>query len=821
MEIEIEPKILQYMGKNEVTEKLREMRNRNQTRLHLNLSSIREYSEDLYKYIITFPSKAIPMFESELKSLVKERIERPDSQKSKYIDKSLIIQEPELIYRITFEGMFGKNMVTPRGLNATLTNQLVCVQGIVTRMSIVRPKLINSAHYCDDTKSGFFKEYVDQFSLSNNVSKNMINQTDPSYITNIIPTKDINNNPLSFEYGYSIFRDFQILLVQEPPERTPVGQLPRSVEVILEDDLVDKIKPGDRVQLVGLFKCVPIKTTISSGLFRTVILASQINSITAEAEALKISGYELTQIKNIAKREDCLALLADSLAPSIYGNDEIKKACILQLLGGYEKNLENGTHLRGDINLLLIGDPSTAKSQFLRHMISISPNAINTTGRGSSGVGLTAAVVIDKDTGERHLEAGAMVLGDRGLVCIDEFDKMNDLDRVAIHEVMEQQTVTIAKAGIHCSLNARCSVLAAANPIYGEYQKDLSASKNIGLPDSLLSRFDLVFIVLDEESSELDRLIADRVVRNHMYPADTPTLLSVLDEKIIEADISNDNPNELTEEIFEKHNPVLHGKIKKDILKKSFLKKYIQYAKVGPNKAPPCLSDEAALYISNCWSKLRNFDEENDSNFRAVPITVRTLETLIRLSTAHAKIRLAKSVNQEDCEAAMELMNYALFHEKKENMNFVEMNDSEDNAEKQGSKVSKQSRKSNEKKHNYIVENENEVENRASKGKEGKKSKTKQLAKENEKIDQLFESKLSVEAVITEEQMKYVRKVIIDVIKRQGKEANIDQVWNEIEKSPNYKTYCSDKSVLFDIIIALDRDSKIFYSHESKEIFLL
>ena len=820
MEIEIEPKILQYMGKNEVTEKLREMRNRNQTRLHLNLSSIREYSEDLYKYIITSPSKAIPMFESELKSLVKERIERPDSQKSKYIDKSMIIQEPELIYRITFEGMFGKNMVTPRGLNATLTNQLVCVQGIVTRMSIVRPKLINSAHYCDETKSGFFKEYVDQFSLNNNVSKSMI-QTDSSYITNIIPTKDINNNPLSFEYGYSIFRDFQILLVQEPPERTPVGQLPRSVEVILEDDLVDKIKPGDRVQLVGVFKCVPIKTTTSSGFFRTVILASQINSITAEAEALKISGYELTQIKNIAKREDCLALLADSLAPSIYGNDEIKKACILQLLGGYEKNLENGTHLRGDINLLLIGDPSTAKSQFLRHMISISPNAINTTGRGSSGVGLTAAVVIDKDTGERHLEAGAMVLGDRGLVCIDEFDKMNDLDRVAIHEVMEQQTVTIAKAGIHCSLNARCSVLAAANPIYGEYQKDLSASKNIGLPDSLLSRFDLVFIVLDEESSELDRLIADRVVRNHMYPADTPTLLSVLDEKIIEADISNDNPNELTEEIFEKHNPVLHGKIKKDILKKSFLKKYIQYAKVGPNKAPPCLSDEAALYISNCWSKLRSFDEENDSNFRAVPITVRTLETLIRLSTAHAKIRLAKSVNQEDCEAAMELMNYALFHEKKENMNFVEMNNSEDNAEKQGSKVSKQSRKSNEKKHNYIVENENEVENRASKGKEGKKSKTKQLAKENEKIDQLFESKLSVEAVITEEQMKYVRKVIIDVIKRQGKEANIDQVWNEIEKSPNYKTYCSDKSVLFDIIIALDRDSKIFYSHASKEIFLL
>jgi DNA replication licensing factor MCM3 len=320
----------------------------------------------------------------------------------------------------------------------------------------------------------------------------------------------------------------------------------------------------------------------------------------------------------------------------------------------------------------MVGDPSTAKSQMLRFVLNTAPLAIATTGRGSSGVGLTAAVTTDKDTGERRLEAGAMVLADRGVVCIDEFDKMSDVDRVAIHEVMEQQTVTIAKAGIHTTLNARCSVVAAANPIYGQYDVHKDPHRNIALPDSLLSRFDLLFVVTDDSDERRDRLISEHVLRMHRYlqpgvEEGTPAVENIDQHLDVGGDVEESRVTETP--VFEKFNPLLHGGVtttsgrgsnkRKEVLSIAFVKKYIQYAK---SRIHPTLTKGAADYIVSVYASLRNDDLANNQR-RTSPLTARTLETLIRLSTAHAKSRLATTVTERDAMAAEELLRFALFKE--------------------------------------------------------------------------------------------------------------------------------------------------------------
>lgn len=573
--------------------------------------------------------------------------------------------------KVALSGPVGAAPLSPRGLNSSSLRQLVCVEGVATKVSAIKPKVVKSVHYCESTKVHQDRLYVDatdpQLGLppvdesGREIPDRLINITSTVY-----PTKDKDGNPLETEFGLSEYKDHQTVTLQEMPERAPMGQLPRSVELVLDHDLVDKVKPGDRVMIVGVYRALQVSgqgQASTSGVFKTVVLVNNVHILGRDSNQLTFSPQDVRTIKELGQRKDILSILGRSISPSIHGHSVIKEALALQLLSGCEKNLKNGTHLRGDINVLMVGDPSTAKSQLLRSAMMIAPLAVSTTGKGSSGVGLTAAVTSDPDTNERRLEAGAMVLADRGLVCVDEFDKMGENDRVAIHEAMEQQTVTIAKAGIHASLNARCSVLAAANPVFGQYDRSRRIQENIGLPDSLLSRFDLLFVVLDQMDPETDRKIANHVIRGHRY---RPEHGSAGHDSDYDDDDSDDemddeqrvhsvwqrNRHSSRQAAFSEEDP--HSD---DILQHEFLRKYLHFAKT---RKRPELTDGAREFIANRYAEMRCRQDE-----RTLPVTARTLETVIRLASAHAKARLSDFVEAEpDCEIAMDILSYALYHEK-------------------------------------------------------------------------------------------------------------------------------------------------------------
>jgi DNA replication licensing factor MCM3 len=630
------------------------MLNRDLRRLTVSIDEIRAHSRELADGLLNLPFEYSQAFDRALYEIVQTLRNRATRD----------VQE-DVPYYCAYVGSFGEYSCNPRTLSSAYLNHMVSIEGIVTKCSLVRPKVVKSVHW-NETKSTFhFREYQDQ------------TMTMGASSSSVYPTQDPDGNPLVTEYGYCTYRDHQTISIQEMPERAPAGQLPRGVDVIMDDDMVDRVKPGDRIQLVGVYRSLGNRNAgTGSSTFKTLLLANNVILLSSKSGGgiaqATITDTDIRNINKVSKQRRVFDLLSQSLAPSIYGHDYIKKAILLMLLGGMEKNLENGTHLRGDINILMVGDPSTAKSQLLRFVLNTAPLAIATTGRGSSGVGLTAAVTSDKETGERRLEAGAMVLADRGVVCIDEFDKMSDIDRVAIHEVMEQQTVTIAKAGIHTSLNARCSVIAAANPIYGQYDTHKDPHKNIALPDSLLSRFDLLFIVTDDIEDVRDRQVSEHVLRMHRYrQPGTEEGAVVREQQTQTLGVGLEEAGEANKpsEVYEKYNVMLHAGVtvtmgrgsqrRVEVLSIPFIKKYIQYAK---QRIKPILTKGASDVIVAAYSGLRN-DEMEGNQRKTSPMTARTLETLIRLATAHAKSRLSNRVEEKDARVAEGILRFALFKE--------------------------------------------------------------------------------------------------------------------------------------------------------------
>ncbi|MCJ1294561.1 MCM DNA helicase complex subunit [Xylographa carneopallida] len=629
------------------------MLNRGLRRLLVSLDEIREHNRTLADGLLQTPFDFSQAFDQALKRVITTLPNRTAKESS-----------DDVMYYCAYTGSFGEFACNPRTLSSTHLNHMLSLEGIVTKCSLVRPKVIKSMHYSEKKNEWYYRTYHDPTMTANGAAS-----------TSVYPQEDADGNQA--KYGYCTYRDHQTISIQEMPERAPAGQLPRGVDVILDDDLVDRVKPGDRIQLVGIYRSLGNRNASSgSSTFRTVILANNIILLSSKSGGgiaqATITDTDIRNINKVSKKKNVFELLSQSLAPSIYGHDHIKKAILLMLLGGMEKNLDNGTHLRGDINILMVGDPSTAKSQLLRFVLNTAPLAIATTGRGSSGVGLTAAVTSDKETGERRLEAGAMVLADRGVVCIDEFDKMSDIDRVAIHEVMEQQTVTIAKAGIHTSLNARCSVIAAANPIYGQYDTHKDPHRNIALPDSLLSRFDLLFVVTDDIDDFRDRQISEHVLRMHRYrQPGTEEGAPVREQasQTLGVGLTDEQDAHRPSTVYEPFNIMLHAGVtvtttrgaarKVEVLSIPFIKKYIQYAK---QRLKPVLTKGAADHIVATYAALRN-DELEGNQRKTSPLTARTLETLIRLATAHAKCRLSSRVEERDALAAEAILRFALFKE--------------------------------------------------------------------------------------------------------------------------------------------------------------
>ena len=581
----------------------------------------------------------------------------------------------------------------------------------------IHPLLVRSLHYCPKTKAEYPRSYQDE---STSLGRSSLR-------TQYFPTKDVDGNVLEPEFGYFEYRDHQTAVVQEMPEYAPAGQLPRSVPVVLDDDLADQVKPGDRVQVVGVYRAVPGSALGRGGrggggggilAFRTVLVATNVRKVMRDASAVVFSGQDLENILAVRELPDVYERMAASLAPSIFGHDAVKKALLLQLLGGQEKRTQSGIHLRGDIHLLLVGDPSTAKSQLLRFMLHVAPLAVSTNARGASGVGLTAAVVADPDTHERALEAGAMVLADRGVVCIDEFDKMSVDDRAALHEVMEQQTITIQKAGVHASLNARCSVFAAANPIYGSYNRDKNVMQNIGFPSTLLSRFDALFVILDPADARRDRAIAQHVLRMHREGRHVPLAVAASGSRAAAASGGGGSGDSGTaagrlfggapavdlEETMRlaaaasstddgadvAATPVFAGTVSggsgsggvmsaeriAEILAADprarfsvdFIRKYVSYARLKVN---PAMTMEAGTVLVEAYADFRQRSRPQPGggggyhhhHQATLPITARMLESMVRLSEAHARCRLAPTVTVDDANAAVALLRFALYSE--------------------------------------------------------------------------------------------------------------------------------------------------------------
>ncbi|MCS7115601.1 MAG: minichromosome maintenance protein MCM [Nitrososphaerota archaeon] len=573
----------------------------------LELFKTEKYRQRISQLAISGKTSLIVEFEDILTfdhRLANELLEKPETylrHADNAAQNQLSIEAPEYAekQKVTVRIVRLLEAAPLRKLGAAHIGKLVMVEGIVVRSTPVRPMVMKAAFKCRGCGN---ITYVDQ---TGSFLKAPFACSDPSCR---------RKGSFDFVQEESAFVDSQDLRIQERPEDLPPGQLPRTLHVkLVGSEIVDVARPGDHVSIVGIARAAA-PSLPRVGKLRTFVLHLDANSIEVlgkEPEAALPSPEEEKQILELAKDPWIHRKIINSIAPSIYGYDHIKEAIMYLLFGGVQKTLPDIT-IRGELNVLLIGDPGTAKSQLLQYVARIAPRGLYTSGRGTTAAGLTAAVIREKGGG-MSLEAGALVLADKGIACIDEIDKMRPEDRVAIHEAMEQHTVSVAKGGIVATLNARTAILAAANPSLGRYEPHRTVAENISLPVTILSRFDLIFVLRDVPNKELDSKMSEHILEIHrkgISPEEPPI------------------PVEL-------------------------LRKYVSYAK----GIEPVLTNDALRRIKDFYLTMRSVSETEGS---PIAITARQLESLIRIAEARARACLRKEVLAEDAEAAINIMKRSL-----------------------------------------------------------------------------------------------------------------------------------------------------------------
>ncbi|MGB7544197.1 MAG: minichromosome maintenance protein MCM [Methanothrix sp.] len=510
-----------------------------------------------------------------------------------------------------------------RELRSDHIGKLLSIDGLVRTATEVRPKIVSAAFQCQRCGFTFFKEQTGNKFEDQNLK--CMNQACD------------RGGPFKLLLAQSKFVDAQKIRVQESPEDLRGGEQPQTLDVELEDDLAGRIFPGDRVIVNGILKSYQRSSPQQgkSTYFDLFHKGISIEMKEQDFEEIEINPEEEKLILEMSCDPEIYDKIRGSIAPSIYGYDDVKEALGLQLVSGFEKHLPDGARIRGDIHILLVGDPGIAKSQLLRYMTKISPRGIYTSGKSSTSAGLTATAVKDElGDGRWTIEAGALVLADKGIAAIDEMDKMDNEDKSALHEAMEQQTISVAKAGVMATLKSRCSLLAAANPKLGRFDKYEPIAPQINLTPALMSRFDLIFVLTDDPDSNRDSAIAQHILKSN-YAGELATQIDW-------------NPDISQEDI---DNAMV---VIKPAIDPELLRKYVAYAR---KNIFPTLSDEAKDYFLKYYVGLRS--QGQDSN-KPVPVTARQLEALIRLGEASARLRLSSKVTLEDARRVVKILEACL-----------------------------------------------------------------------------------------------------------------------------------------------------------------